>query len=527
MRSASVVVVAAAFGVACSGTSRHEESVAPPSAQRTLHVLVSGSGSVRSPQVSCTSDCTASVPSGMFVHLEAVPSAGASFKGWTGACSGTGACDLQLDADLEVRAEFASVRPPPTPDNFMLTVSSDGGGKGRLTSEPDGIDCPDACALDLAPGTKVTMTPSPTWGSRFTLWSGDVCNGTGTCAFTMEADHHVVATFVPVPANHPQYAVTQIAPAVGEDSRPAAMNDAGQVVGNSSSGPWVYDSRTGTVRRLSAPGESRRFVASGIAANGDVAGYELRGSTRRAVLLTARGEVVDLASGTGSSSTANVVNAAGRVAGDWLTPDGEYHAFVLDSGVFNDLGTLGGIESLAFAMNERGQVTGQAQLAPGPRHAFLWDGKLHDLGSLGGNFSRGQAVNRLGQVAGMSTLTPGDDDLIHAVVWDGFAMRDLGTLPGLPWVSATGINDAGVVVGNIYNKLYADPDADPDEPPNAHYDSRAYVFRDGVMWDLNELIPDLHVRLRTSLGINDAGQILCSEGQVDQERAHAFVLTPR
>ncbi|TMB01336.1 MAG: hypothetical protein E6J64_19415 [Deltaproteobacteria bacterium] len=116
----------------------------------------------------------------MAVHLEAVPSAGASFKGWTGACSGTGACDLQLDADLEVRAEFASVRPPPTPGNFMLTVSSDGGGKGRLTSEPDGIDCPDACALDLAPGTKVTMTPSPTWGSRFTLWSGDVCNGTGT-----------------------------------------------------------------------------------------------------------------------------------------------------------------------------------------------------------------------------------------------------------------------------------------------------------------------------------------------------------
>ena len=47
------------------------------------------------------------------------------------------------------------------------------------------------------------------------------------------------------------------------------------------------------------------------------------------------------------------------------------------------------------------------------------------------------------------------------------------------------------------------------------------------MWDLNELIPDLHIRLRTSLGIDGAGQILCSEGQVDQERAHAFVLTPR
>ena len=305
------------------------------------------------------------------------------------------------------------------------------------------------------------------------------------------------------------------------------MNDAGQVVGNSSSGPWVFDSRTNAVRRLTASGETRRFVASGIAANGDVVGHELRGSTRRAVLFTARGEIVDLGVSSGGYSTANVLNAAGRIAGDWLDGGGEFHAFVLDSGSFTDLGTLGGIESLAFAINERGQVTGQAQLASGPRHAFLWDGGLRDLGSLGGNFSRGQAINRAGHVAGMSTLTPEDDDLIHAVVWDDSGMHDLGTLPGLPWVSATGINDAGIVVGNVYNKLYADPDADPDEPANAHYDTRAYVFRDGVMWDLNELIPDLQIRLRTSLGINDAGQILCSEGQVDQERAPAFVLTPK
>lgn len=486
---------------------------------------------------------------GTALHLQAVASTGAVFGGWTGACAGSGACDVRIDADTEVGATFAPFqRPPPDPvppqppppgpppppppppppappGTFRLTVSFEGTGTGRLTSEPEGIDCPSNCSVALPAGTEVVMTPTPAWGSRFILWSGDACNGIGTCLFKMDADHHVEGTFVPVPAGHPQYDVVQLAPIVGEDSRPAAMNDAGQVVGNSPSGPWIFDTRTRTVRRLFGPGETRRFIASGIGAGGDVAGYEVRGDGKHAVLISPQGTVFDFGIA-GNLNTANVVNGLRQVAGDWLTPAGEHHSFFFDRGVITDFGTLGGIETLSFAINERGQVTGQSQLASGPRHAFLFDGTLHHLGSLGGNFSRGQAINGSGQVAGLSSLTPGDDDLIHAFVWDG-AMHDLGVLPGLPWVSATGINDAGVVVGNVYNKLYPDPNPDPSEPANAHYDSRAYVFRDGVMWDLNELIPDLHVRLRTSLSINGAGQILASEGQVDQEQAHAFVLIPR
>jgi hypothetical protein len=36
----------------------------------------------------------------------------------------------------------------------------------------------------------------------------------------------------------------------------------------------------------------------------------------------------------------------------------------------------------------------------------------------------------------------------------------------------------------------------------------------------------LHLRLRTPLSVNGAGQIPCSERQVDQEQARAFVLMP-
>jgi uncharacterized membrane protein len=96
-------------------------------------------------------------------------------------------------------------------------------------------------------------------------------------------------------------------------------------------------------------------------------------------------------------------------------------------------------------------------------------------------------------------------------------MRDLGILPGLPWTSATGVNGAGVVVGNVYNK----PDYN-----GPRYDTFAYVYRDGAMQNLNALISPSSFTLTIALGINDDGQILCTDGQVGQERAHGYLLMP-
>ncbi|MFL5374624.1 MAG: hypothetical protein ACJ78T_11580, partial [Myxococcales bacterium] len=173
-------------------------------------------------------------------------------------------------------------------------------------------------------------------------------------------------------------------------------------------------------------------------------------------------------------------------------------------------------DSLAFAMNEKGWVTGQAQRADGTRHVFLYDGSMHDLGSLGGGFARGQAVNEKGQVAGMSTLDPGANEPVHAFFHDGTSMKDLGVLPGLPWSSATGLNNQGVVVGKVYAEIIEDD-----------YDTHAFVFRDGRMWDLNELIPASPFKLFTSLAVDDAGRILCTDGQVGQMPANGYLLLAR
>jgi hypothetical protein len=71
-----------------------------------LRVTVSGSGSVTG-SVPCTNQCTQSFASGTVVTLNAVPGAGQTFVGWSGACIGAGTCTLTVTSDLNVSAVFA------------------------------------------------------------------------------------------------------------------------------------------------------------------------------------------------------------------------------------------------------------------------------------------------------------------------------------------------------------------------------------------------------------------------------------
>ena len=300
----------------------------------------------------------------------------------------------------------------------------------------------------------------------------------------------------------------------GEDSVPVALAGS-KVLGNSARGPWIWDG--GASVRYLFPGDSRQLIAMGFNERGDVVGYELSGKQKRA-FVHANGTLTFPGTLGGDFSMGVGISSGGRVAGDAKTGSGEYHSFAYENGSVRDIGTLGGDETMTLAVSPGGNVTGESQAADGTRRAFLWDGRsMRDLGSLGGEYAQGQAVNDKGMVAGLSELVPGDHK-IHAFLWDGSAMQDLGILPGLPWTSATGVNEAGVIVGNVYNK----PDYNGD-----HYDTFAYVFRDGRMWNLNELIPPSTFALLISLGINDAGQILCTDGQVGQQRAHGYLLTPR
>jgi uncharacterized protein (DUF2147 family) len=80
---------------------------------RTLTVTLggSGTGSVTGPGISCPGDCTETFPDGASVTLNATPTGGSSFAGWGGACLGKDSCQLTMDADKAVSADFTA--PPP------------------------------------------------------------------------------------------------------------------------------------------------------------------------------------------------------------------------------------------------------------------------------------------------------------------------------------------------------------------------------------------------------------------------------
>lgn len=78
----------------------------------TLTKAGAGTGTVRSDPagIDCRATCNGRFPLGSTVHLTATPDPGSIFAGWSGDCSGTGACSISPNAT--VTATFNIVPPP-------------------------------------------------------------------------------------------------------------------------------------------------------------------------------------------------------------------------------------------------------------------------------------------------------------------------------------------------------------------------------------------------------------------------------
>ena len=140
--------------------------------------------------IDCGIYCFASFEEGTTVSLTALPDAGQSFEGWSGACSGKTTCLVTMDRAKSVAALFASA-----PSNsYSLNIQKK--GAGSITSIPAGIDCGIICSASFATGTSVTLSATPAEGYTFNGWSG-ACNGTGPCVVNVNTNKIVIATFGP------------------------------------------------------------------------------------------------------------------------------------------------------------------------------------------------------------------------------------------------------------------------------------------------------------------------------------------
>ncbi|WP_140635757.1 hypothetical protein [Methylibium rhizosphaerae] len=243
----------------------------------------------------------------------------------------------------------------------------------------------------------------------------------------------------------PQYGRLRSIGLGGTQSQATAINNAGQVVGwgNLQGGAtrhaFIYDPLVGTARQIPDP-YGVETQAVGINERGHV--------ISRAPILphlgyTSYGTVYDGSTVAALRGAPLAINNSGLVFGQyisgtsrppslWLHPSDEE---VLSVGIGGGWGTFG------VDLNDSGQVVGFR----GAGHAFIHAGsQTVDLGTLGGSYSTPKDLNNAGQVVGEASL--GDDNSNHAFLWDDGVMTDLGTLGGRNSV-ATAVNELGQVVG--------------------------------------------------------------------------------
>jgi hypothetical protein len=137
--------------------------------------------------IGCGNNCAETFSQGTVVILEATPAPGSTFAGWSGPCTGKGACSVTLDAAKSVVANF-------TLNTYTLTVNK--GGDGTVNSGPAGIDCGQDCAQTYNHGVLVYLVAMPNLGWLFAGWEG-ACSGEETCTVTMDEVKSITANFTP------------------------------------------------------------------------------------------------------------------------------------------------------------------------------------------------------------------------------------------------------------------------------------------------------------------------------------------
>jgi probable HAF family extracellular repeat protein len=289
------------------------------------------------------------------------------------------------------------------------------------------------------------------------------------------------------------------------------------------------------------------FVPNGINNRGDVIGYSLETPDAQAAIL--RGNTLTLLNPPGDLSYANDINDAGQTVG-WYSDSagpgaGTLHGFLYSGGIARDLGAS---VMTATAINNAGVIGGALRADNGAdTHGFVYDhGVITDInpGAPPGSTVAVTGINNAGVLVGAASFGPGGQPLpfrydhrsgvttdlssfipghdsadtrqyttidindagnivisslsqelvLTSYLYAGGAATELGDL-GLQQTQATGINNAGLVVG------YSEDGVLPGS-------TSGFVWKDGQIYNVNSLLaPGSDWNVAQLFGVNDAGQI--------------------
>ena len=287
-------------------------------------------------------------------------------------------------------------------------------------------------------------------------------------------------------------------------------------------------------------------------------------------------------------SDTNVDNPLGEFFSCWPfyasgSPTGKIcHGFRWQNDLMTPLPPFpGGYNSYATAANNRGQIVGWAENGVHDPtcnitfqvlqfRAVIWqpDGTMQELPPLpGDSTTAATAINDLGQVVGISgscDVAVGRFSARRAVLWENGVPTDLGSLGGVAWNTATAINNQGTVVG------FSNLPPSPAFPPGARhyqafiwtretgmqslgtlpgdirsiandineqnqvvgtsrggpYGTRAFLWRNGVMTDLNTVTLSGSPFLLAGNNINARGEVGGEAFDPSTGNAPAFVAFP-
>lgn len=151
-----------------------------------------------------------------------------------------------------------------------------------------------------------------------------------------------------------------------------------------------------------------------------------------------------------------------------------------------DLGTLGGSQSRAASINNAGQVVGFAQNGAGEWKPFLWESGQMTAIDAAFHPDYPLSINNSKQVVGtgLSTLPPtrtawpvrsvmSPEGYPRAAMWQNGQCTDLGTLGGSLSI-VHHINGSTQIIGKSLSAVSA---------------SHAFVWQNGIMQDMNSLLP--------------------------------------